>query len=83
MHDTAGEEDTEVGTDLAPVLDRLTGSGGRVELLRDFARAVLRRLPASQIAIADPVATAAAVKDSFGFVDARPPDAVAGPDLRP
>ena len=41
-----------------------------------FGRAVLRRVPPAQLAAADPAALAAAVADSFVFVDTRAPGAV-------
>ncbi len=73
MGESAGEE--EQGDDsLASVLDRLGAPQDRLAVLRDFARAVLRRVPPAQLAMADPAATAAAVADSFDFVDARGPE---------
>ncbi len=77
MRETA-EQDGQAGEALAaaglgPILDRL---GGARPLLGDFARAVLRRVPASQLSVADPSATAAAVADSFTFVDTRQPQVI-------
>ena len=75
----AGEDHREGPSSLASILDRLEGllgSAGRLArapLVQDFARAVLRRVPAAQLAVADPVATAEAVVDSFRFVDTRVP----------
>ncbi len=76
MRETAGDQDGQAGGALAPILDRLGGTGGATPVLRDFARAVLRRAPPSQLSVADPSATAAAVADSFRFVDTRPPQAI-------
>ena len=74
--------DRPVGGDAAfdravrPVVDRLVGAGGRAAVVQDFARAVLHRVPAAQLAEADPGAVAAAVADSFEFVDTREPGAI-------
>ncbi len=76
MRETA-EEDGQAGGALSPILDRLGGRGApATRLERDFARAVLRRVPASQLSMADPSAIAAAVADSFTFVNTRPPQAI-------
>jgi glutamate dehydrogenase len=78
VRETAGDtEDQAAGTGpLAPILTRLARAGPASPLARDFARAVLRRVPASQLAVADPSATASAVGDSFDFVDTRAPQAI-------
>lgn len=76
MGESAGEEDRDTDGYLAPVLERLGASEPRSALLQAFARAVLRRVPAGQLAEADPGAVAAAVADSFRFVDSRAPDEV-------
>jgi glutamate dehydrogenase len=76
----AGEEDPEGPPSLARILDRLQtsllevdGSETRAPLVQAFARAALHRVPATQLAHADPAATADAVIDSFRFVDTRAP----------
>jgi len=75
-----GEEAGEGGRDtdgpLAPVLDRLAAEGDRHDLLEAFGRAVLRRAPPAQLAEADHDALAAAVADSFTFVDTRAPASI-------
>ena len=82
MGERAGEDDRESPASLASILDRLeallgsVGREARVSLVQDFARAVLRRVPAAQLAVADPAATADAVVDSFEFVDTRVPHGV-------
>jgi glutamate dehydrogenase len=69
-------EDRATDGSLASIERRLEAAGERPGLLRDFARAVLRRVPAAQLAAADPDATAAAVADSFAFVDSRQPEEI-------
>ncbi len=64
----AGEEDPEHPASLVRILDLL-----ETPLVRAFARAVLHRVPATQLALADPAATAGAVIDSFRYVDTRAP----------
>ncbi|MGI8809163.1 MAG: NAD-glutamate dehydrogenase domain-containing protein [Acidimicrobiales bacterium] len=83
MGEAAGEGDREPPACLAPILGRseawlavVDGREDRIALVQDFARAVLRRVPPAQLALADPVATAAAVGDSFRFVDTRAPQDV-------
>ncbi len=77
----AGEDDREGPASLASILSRLEAMPGvgretRISVLQEFACAVLRRVPATQLALADPVATAQAVVDSFDFVDTRSPEEV-------
>ena len=74
--ESAGEEDRETDGFLAPVLERLGGSSERSALVQAFARAVLRRVPPAQVAVADPTEVAGAVADSFRFVDSRAPEEV-------
>jgi glutamate dehydrogenase len=69
----AGEGDHDTDGPMAPVLQRLGAEGDRHHLLAQFGRAVLRRVPPAQLADSDPGALAAAVADSFAFVDARAP----------
>ena len=75
MSDATGEGDREGNGSPAPILKRLSDAGEPAATL-DFARAVLRRVPSAQLADADPDATAAAVTDSFRFVDTRPPGTI-------
>ena len=75
MGESAGEDDRRTDGFLAPVLERL-GPSDRSAPVRAFGRAVLRRVPAAQLALADPGEVAAAVADSFRFVDSRPPDGI-------
>ena len=77
MSEQTGDAEPALDAALAPVLDRLVATAGpRGPLVARFARAVLRRVPPAQLAEADPVAVAAAVADSFAFVDARAPDRI-------
>ena len=76
MGEEAGEGDRDTDGPLAAVLERLGAASGRPDLLQAFGRAVLRRVTAAQLADADPEALAAAVADSFTFVDTRAPASV-------
>ncbi|HEX3621861.1 MAG TPA: NAD-glutamate dehydrogenase domain-containing protein, partial [Acidimicrobiales bacterium] len=76
MTSGTGDGDPGGGPAFAPIVDRLGEAGGRAAVLADFAGAVLRRVPAAQLALADPAATAAALADSFAFVDSRPPEGI-------
>ena len=76
MGDGAGEAGHDTEGPLAPVLERLGAEGDRHHLLQEFGRAVLRRVPQAQLVDSDPAALAAAVADSFAFVDTRPPASV-------
>ena len=75
MGEEAGEGDEDTDGSLAPILDRLEAAD-RSDLLQRFGRAVLRRVPPAQLAVADHAALADAVCDSFRFVDTRAPAAV-------
>jgi glutamate dehydrogenase len=74
--EVAGEGDHDTDGPLAPVLEHLGAEGDRHRLLQQFGRALLRRVPPAQLADADPYALAAAVADSFAFVDTRAPASV-------
>ncbi|MDQ4091829.1 MAG: NAD-glutamate dehydrogenase, partial [Actinomycetota bacterium] len=77
MGEAAGEGDRDTDGSLGPLLDRLgVAAADRSGLLQEFGRAVLRRVPPAQLAVADPRLLAEAVADSFRFVDTRAPDAV-------
>ncbi|HYX43643.1 MAG TPA: NAD-glutamate dehydrogenase domain-containing protein, partial [Acidimicrobiales bacterium] len=69
----AVDEDAAPDRALLAVLANVGSSGDRSEVRIEFARAVLRRVPPRQLAAADPVATAAALTDTFAFVDGRRP----------
>ncbi|HEX2048511.1 MAG TPA: NAD-glutamate dehydrogenase domain-containing protein [Acidimicrobiales bacterium] len=75
MGDDTGEGDRDSDGSLALILERL-GDGEEGTARLDFARAVLRRVPSAQLAHSDPAAVAAALTDSFGFVDTRPPGTI-------
>ncbi len=66
-------EDDEASLDLAlaPVLTHFRELGDPAGLARDFARSALRPAPRAQLRSADPVITAAALAEAFGFVDHR------------
>jgi glutamate dehydrogenase len=72
----AGEGDGDTEGSLTLVLDRLRTEGARGHLLAEFGRALLRRVPPAQLDVADPDVLAAAVADSFRFVDTRAPEAI-------
>ncbi len=81
MGETAGEDDPEADDPegagvLTSVLAVLGLAGPRAPLVTEFAGAVLRRVPRQQLAVGDAEAIAAAVADSFRFVDTREPDEV-------
>ncbi len=54
---------------LASIVEELGYVGKRAPIAAAFARAVLRRVPASILENADTLATAAALADAFAFVD--------------
>src|SRR5205085_11996404 len=58
---------------LEPIIALVSPPGERGHLVEGFARAVLRRVPATELADADPVSTGVALVDAFDFVDGRPP----------
>jgi glutamate dehydrogenase len=62
---------------LDAILAHLDTERTGAEVRAAFARAVLRRIPDSQVEAADPAAIAAAVADAFEFVDQRSPDDIA------
>jgi len=74
--ESAGEDHRQTDGFLGRVLDRLGPADDRGAPLRAFGRAVLRRVPPAQLALADPGEVAAAVADSFRFVDSRPADGI-------
>ena len=76
MGEEAGEGDRDTDGPLAAVLDRLAAEDDRHGLLEAFGRAVLRRVTPAQLADADHEALAAAVADSFAFVDTRAPASI-------
>jgi len=65
------------GGPLTGILERLASAGERAGLVQDFARTVLRRLPAGQLDRADPDVIASSVAGVFAFADARDIGAIA------
>ena len=72
----AADEGAALDPALLAILDHVAGSGDRPDLRKDFARAVLRRVPPRQLHAADPASTAAVLTEAFQFVDSRRPDEI-------